>query len=66
MYLCDGPHGGTRVAGSSLLIDRDPRRQTLDEIDIRFVHLTEELAGVGGQRFDVPALTFRVDRVERE
>jgi len=35
-------------------------------IDIRLFHLAEELAGVRGQRFDVAALTFRVNGVESQ
>ena len=30
------------------------------------MHDPEELAGVGGERFDVPPLAFGVERVERE
>jgi hypothetical protein len=49
-----------------LLVDRDRRRQALDEVDVGLVHLAEELAGVGRQRLDVAALALGVDRVERE
>jgi len=33
---------------------------------VRLLHLPEELAGVGAQRLDVPALAFRVQGIERE
>ncbi len=62
--LCDGAHGRARVAAGGLLIDRDGRRQALDEVDIGLVHLSEELAGVGRERFDVAALSLGIDRVE--
>src|SRR5262249_42957901 len=35
-------------------------------VDIRLLHLAEELAGVRRQRFDVAALPLGVDRVEGE
>ena len=55
-----------RVARGRLLVDRDGRREALDRVHVRLVHLTEELARVGRQRLDVAALALRVDRVERE
>ncbi len=42
-------HGGARVATGGLLIDRDGRREAFDEVDVGFVHLAEELSGVGRQ-----------------
>jgi hypothetical protein len=41
-------------------------RQTLDEIDVRFVHLPEELARIRRQRLDIPTLPLGEDRVERQ
>src|SRR6478672_4878983 len=43
--LRDGPHRGARVPRGRLLIDRDGRAQAFDEIDVRLLHLPEELAG---------------------
>ena len=62
--LGDGADGGARVAVGGLLVDRDRRRQPLDEVDVGLVHLAEELPGVGGQRLDVAALALGEDRVE--
>ena len=62
--LGDRPDRRPGVAGRRLLVDRDGRRQPLDEVDVRLVHLAEELAGVRGQRLDVAALALGVDRVE--
>ena len=62
--LCDGADRGAGVPGGRLLVDRYRRRQPLYEVDVGLVHLTQELAGVGGERFDVAPLAFRVDRVE--
>src|SRR3546814_8534486 len=58
--LCDGSDGRTRVARCRLLIDRNRRREALDRVDIRLIHLPEELACVGAQRLDVPALSLGI------
>ena len=55
-----------RVARRGLLVDRDRRAETLDRVDVRLVHLAQELARVRGQRLDVAALALGVDRVEGE
>ncbi len=55
-----------RVARGRLLVDRDRRRQPLDRVHVRLVHLPEELARVGAERLDVAALALGVDRVEGE
>ena len=62
--LGDGADRRARVARGRLLVDRDRRRETVDRVDVRLLHQAEELAGVGGQRLDVAALTLGVDRVE--
>ena len=64
--LGDRADGGAGVLGGGLLVDRDRRRQALDEVDVGLVHLAEELAGVRRQRLDVPALALGEDRVERQ
>ena len=55
-----------RVPRRRLLVDRDRRREALDRVHVRLLHHLEELAGVGGERLDVPALALCVDRVEGE
>ncbi len=64
--LGDGADRRARVARGRLLVDRDRRAQPLDRVDVRLVHLPEELPRVGRERLDVAALTLRVDRVEGE
>ena len=64
--LGDGADRRARVARGRLLVDRDRRRQALDRVDVRLLHLPQELARVGRQRLDVAALALGVDRVERE
>ena len=62
--LGDRAHRGARVARGGLLVDRDGRRQPLDGVHVRLVHLPQELARVGAQRLDVAPLPLGVDRVE--
>ena len=44
--LGDRADGRPRVAVGRLLVDRDGRRQPLDEVDVGLVHLPEELARI--------------------
>ncbi len=53
-----------RVARRPLLVDRDGRRQAVDLVDVRLLHLAEELPGVGAQALDVATLALGVDGVE--
>ena len=64
--LGDGADRRTRVARCRLLLDRDRRRQTFDEVDIRLLHHLQKLACVGGQRFDIAALPLGVNCIEGE
>ena len=64
--LGDRPHRRAWVVTPRLLVDRYRGGETFDEIHIRLLHLSEELARVGGQRLHVASLPFRVDRVEGE
>src|SRR5258706_1496311 len=56
----------SRVARRTLLVDRHRGREALDEVDVRLLHLTKELPGIGRERLDVTALSLGVDRVEGE
>ena len=64
--LGDGPDGGPRVPAGALLVDRDRWRQAVDLVDVGLLHLAQELARVGAQALDVPALALGVDGVEGE
>src|SRR5208283_4780575 len=64
--LGDSANRRARIARGGFLLDRDGRRQAFDRIDVGFLHLLEELARVGRQRFDVTALALGVNRVEGE
>jgi len=61
-----GPDGGTRVPGRGFLVNRDGRRQALNAVHIRLVHDAEELPGIGGEGFHIPALALGVERVKGE
>ena len=60
------PDRRARIADAVLLADGDRRADALDRVDVGLLHPLEELPRVGGQRFDVAALPFGVDRVERQ
>ena len=62
----DGADGGTRTAAGGFLFDGNGRAQAVDGIDVGPLHLIEELARVGRERFDVAALALGVDGVEGE
>ncbi len=62
--LGGGGHGGARVAGGGALLDRDGRREPVDVVDVRLLHLAEELARVGGEALHVAPLPLGVDGVE--
>ena len=64
--LGDGADGGARAAAGGLLLDGDGGAEAVDGVDVGALHLVEELAGVGGESFDVAALAFGVDGVEGE
>ena len=66
VHLGHGADGRPWVARGRLLVDRDGRREPVDRVDVRLLHHLQELARVRGERLDVAALAFRVDRVERE
>ena len=62
----DGADGGARGARGGLLLDGDGGREAFDHVDVGALHLVEELAGVGRERFDVTALALGIDGVEGE
>ena len=62
--LGDRAHGGARVPAGGFLLDGDRGGQPLEQVHVRLVHLAEELAGIGGQRFHVAALSLGVEGVK--
>ncbi len=66
VYFRGGGDDRARAGAGTALFDGDGRRQALDEIHLRLLHLVEELPGVGGEAFDVFALALGIDGVESE
>ena len=64
--LRDRADGGTRVFAGGFLVDGDGGGKPVDGIDIRLFHLPQKLAGIGGEGFDIAALSLGVERIERE
>jgi hypothetical protein len=62
--LGGGGDGGSRVAAGVFLADGDGGGDAVDFVDLGLLHTLQELAGVGGERFDVAALPLSVDGVE--
>ena len=57
-------HGGPGVAVGGLLINGNGGGKPLDALHIRLLHLSQELAGVGGQGLHIAPLPLRVNRVK--
>jgi hypothetical protein len=66
VYLGTGAHGAPRVAGHHLLFDGDGRADAGDAVHVRLLQAAHELAGIAAEAFDVPALAFRVKRIESQ
>ena len=62
--LGDGSDGGAGAAAGGLLLDGDGRAKALDRVHVGPLDLIEELAGIGGERLDVAALSLGIDGVE--
>jgi len=62
-FSCSRDRRSWILPGATLL-DRDGRRKTLDEIDIRLFHLIEELPRVSGETFDVAPLPIGIELIE--
>ena len=57
-------HGRTGVLGCGLLVDGNGRRQAVDGVHVRLVHLPKELAGVRTQALHIPSLSLGVNGIE--
>src|SRR5262249_17731170 len=64
--LGDGADGGARALARGLLLDADRGGEAADVLDLRLLHLAEELPGVAGQRLDVAAPSLGVNGVQGE
>ncbi len=66
VYFCNRSHCGSRIATGRFLVNRYRRRQSLDIIHVRLIHLPEKLPGIGRQRLDIPALSLGINSIERQ
>ena len=64
IHFRHGAYGRTRIAAGGLLVNGDDGTQAGYLIHVRTLHLSDEPAGVGGERVHVPALTFGEDGIE--
>ena len=64
--LRHGADGRARGFDSVALLDGNGGRDALDAVHLRLVHPIEELSRVRREGFDVAALSFGEERVERE
>ena len=64
--LGSGGDGRARIASGVLLLDGNGGRDPVDQIDVGLLNPLEKLARICGQRLDVTALAFGVERVEGE
>src|SRR5580658_2782760 len=64
--LSGSGHRGTGIARGVFLPNGDGWRDAVDFIDIGALHAFQKLARVGGERLDITALPFGVNRIESE
>ena len=57
-------HRGAGVLGGGFLVNGDGRGKALNGIHIRFVHLPQELAGVGAEALHIPPLSLGIDGIK--
>lgn len=57
-------HGGTRVAGATLLLQRHRRREAVDRIDVGHAGLVDQSPRIGGHRLEVTSLSLGIDGAE--
>ena len=60
------PHGGAGIAVGRFLVNGNGRRQALNAVHRRLLHLSQELSGIRGQALHISALSLRIDRIESQ
>src|SRR5579883_2655541 len=63
-HFGDGADRRARILADGLLLDGDGGTQSADEVYARLLHLSEELARVGREAFDIAALPLGVDGIK--
>jgi hypothetical protein len=64
VHLSRGANGGARIPRNGLLLNRNRRRNTRNNVHIGFVHSFQKLPRICRKRFHEAALPFGVDRIE--
>ena len=59
-------HGRAGILVGGFLFDADDRTQSRNLVNIRAFHVSQEVAGIGRESFDISALTFGKDGVESQ
>ena len=59
-------HGGPGVLGGGFLVDGDSRRQSIDGIHIRLIHLPQKLPGVSAQALHITPLALCVNGIKSQ
>jgi hypothetical protein len=57
-------HRGAGITAGALLVDADGGAEAVDLVDVRLLHLAQELACVGRQRLDIAPLSLGIEGVE--
>ena len=66
VYFGDGRHRRAGVVGAGFLVNRNRGREAGNFLDIRLLHLPQELPRVGRKRLHIAPLTFRENGIERQ
>ena len=62
--LRGGGDDRTHTAAGAALFNRNGWRKAFNEIQLRFLHLIEELARIGGKRLDIFTLALRINGIK--
>src|SRR5437868_14585100 len=62
--LGHGAHGRTGVMGRALLVNGDSGGETVDMVDVWFLHLIQKLTSIGRQGLDIATLPLGKNGVE--
>ena len=62
--LGGGTNGRTRIARDDFLFDGDSGWNALDEVALRLVHTTQELAGIRRETLYIATLTFSIKGIK--
>ena len=64
IYFCNRTHRGTRIFVDRFLLNGDHRVKSGYLVHIGMFQMADKLAGVRGERFHIPALSFGINGIE--